>query len=858
MKWHTLKNSELYTALGTTDVGLSEEEVKLRLERDGFNEIAEKKATPIYKIILNQLSDTMVLILIGAALISGFLGDITDSFVILFIIFVNSCIGFFQEYNAEEALASLRTVLPKIAKVIRNGNSMEIKLRELVQGDIVLLEAGDSVPADLRLFEVHSLTVDEASLTGESQPVYKSISESLAEETDLAERTNMCYKGTYVVNGRAHGFVVQTGMKTELGKIAGLLDSRDPKTPLQIKMQSFGLRLSILVILLCVGFFAIGLYQGRELKEMLFTSLSLAVAVMPESLPALITVALALGAKNMVKRNALVNKLSAVEALGSVSYICSDKTGTLTLNKMKVEDCYVVPNSDELLFFTMALCNDVFETNEKEIVGDPTEIAIYQFALEKGYSKSKSESIYKRIAEIPFDSKRKRMSTIHKTEKETILFTKGAVESVLSVCKIENEDTKESLNNLSNEFAKNGQRVLGFAYKTVKDGSKTEYSESEESELIFLGFVGLLDPPRDTAKESIQECHQAGIITIMITGDHPLTAKNIAERIGIIKNPEEKVITGKELDSLSIEELSEKLKVTRVFARVTPEQKLNIVQAIQNKNQFVAMTGDGVNDAPALKKANIGIAMGITGTDVSKEASDIILLDDNFSTIVNAVKEGRKIYDNILKFIKYTFITNSSEMFTIVIAALLGFPLPILPVQILWINLVSDGLPGISLAFEKGEQNLMTRPPRDPKESILNQRFLTKTLLIGLLIASITIFSIFMFMDTFPKEWRTMAFTILSCSQLAQLLTIRSELPFYNSGFFKNPFLAITISLTLALQIAVLYIPFTQKILKIEPLSLEQLLVCVGISSIVFVLIEIVKLVRIWFNVTGNKKGSLV
>ncbi len=843
MNWHSLPSDKITEELKTSESGLTDTEANLRLLKDGFNEIAEKKGTPIYKIILNQLSDTMVLILIGAAFISGFIGDLTDTLVILFIVFANSIIGFFQEYNAEKALSSLRKILPRTARLFREGKLKTVPIREIAFGDLIELEAGDSVPADIRLFEVHSLSVDEASLTGESLPVDKHTEVKLPNDMHLADRVNMCYKGTYIVNGRARGFAVNTGVRTELGKIAGLLDTRAPQTPLQIKLKSFGLRLSILIIFLCIVFFCIGFVQGRESKEMLFTSLSLAVAVMPESLPALITIALALGANTMVKKKALVNKLSAVEALGSVSYICSDKTGTLTMNQMEVEDCLERSSGESLLFHTMALCNDVVESEEKGFLGEPTEIAIYKYALKMGFKKSQSNKVYKRISELPFDSIRKRMSTIHKCkwEPNNIILTKGAIESVLSVCIFENSTEKKKLEEQANELAKNGQRVLGFAYKKMPKEFDPKQRDMETG-LIFLGVVGLLDPPRETVKQSIQECTEAGIRTIMITGDHPLTAKSIAERIGIIRNSEDSVMTGKELESLGVEELAERLNTTRVFARVTPEQKLNIIQAIQKKGQFVAMTGDGINDAPALKQANIGIAMGITGTDVSKEAADIILLDDNFSTIVTAVKEGRRIYDNILKFIKYTFITNSSEMFTIVIAGLLGFPLPVYPVHILWINLVSDGLPGISLAFEKGEDNLMTRPPRIPNESILNQKFLIKTLLIGLLIATITIYSVSVFIETFPNEWRTMAFTILSCSQLAQLLTIRSMQPFYNSGFFKNPFLALTVSLTFGIQVLILYLPFTQKVLKVQPLTGKQLFICISISFYLFCLFEMKKL----------------
>lgn len=845
MNWHSLTRDNIIRELKTSETGLTELEAKLRLKLNGLNEIAEKKATPITKIIFNQLSDTMVLILMGAALISGFLGDLTDAFVILFIIFINGVIGFFQEYNAEEALTSLRKVLPKTAKLIREGEQKTVPIREIAIGDLVEIESGDSVPADIRLWEVHSLSVDESSLTGESLPMEKFDQDGLRDDTDLAERVNMCYKGTYIVNGRALGFVVNTGMKTELGKISGLLKTKAPKTPLQIKMQNFGFRLSVVVIFLCLAFFGIGFLQGRDFKEMLFTSLSLAVAVMPESLPALITVALALGAKNMVKKKALVNKLSAVEALGSVSYICSDKTGTLTMNQMQVEDCLERRSGDNLLFDTMALCNDVVESQEKGILGEPTEVAIYQYSEKRGFTKSQSNDRFPRILEIPFDSLRKRMSTIHESVEDPnhlVVFTKGAMESILSVCTFEDAQEKKNLESEANEFAKKGKRVLGFAYKKIPKEKEVKAEQTLESDLTFLGFVGLLDPPRENVKQSIQECMEAGIRTIMITGDHPLTAKSIAERIGIIRNSEETVMTGKELENLSVEELSNRLNTTRVFARVTPEQKLNIIQAIQNKGQFVAMTGDGVNDAPALKKANIGIAMGITGSDVSKEASDIILLDDNFSTIVSAVKEGRKIYDNILKFIKYTFITNSSEMFTIVLAGLLGFPLPVYPVHILWINLVSDGLPGISLAFEKGEENLMKRPPKNPNESILNQNFLLGTLVMGLLIACITICSVHLFMETFPNEWRTMAFTILSYSQLSQLLTIRSDKPFYNSSFLQNPFLVVTIVLTFGLQILILYLPFTQRVLKVQPLTAKELLICISISLLLFCIFEMKKI----------------
>jgi Ca2+-transporting ATPase len=775
-------------------------------------------------------------------------------------------------------MKALKEMAAPEALTMRGGEIVSIPASELVPGDIVLLEAGKIVPADLRLQEAFQLKVEEAALTGESIPVEK-ITESLTDEViSLGDRKNMMFKGTIVSYGRGTGIVVTTGMDTELGRIATLLqEGEEVKTPLQKRLANFGQRLGISVLAICAIVFFSGLIRGEPTLLMFLTAISLAVAAIPEALPAVVTISLALGAKKMVRQNALVRKLPAVETLGSVTYICSDKTGTLTLNKMTVEEIYVdgevirgqgsgagdqvsgsryqEKNEFKTLMTAMALNNDAVKDKDGTLVGDPTETALFDLAAQKGFLKTALEEDYPRIGEIPFDSERKCMTTFHKGPDGTILsFTKGALETVLENSKFilsddehitMNNDVKNSVSSSAEKMAGEGLRTLAFAMRQWDRLPEDIVPPSTERAMTFLGFAGLMDPPRDEAKEAVTVCKTAGIKPVMITGDHPMTAKNIARRLGIIDDRDE-VITGPELEKLSLEEFEEHVEKIRVYARVAPEQKIKIVKALQDKGEFVAMTGDGVNDAPALKRADIGVAMGITGTDVSKESSHMILLDDNFATIVKAVKEGRRIFDNIRKFIKYTMTSNSGEIWTIFLPPFLGLPIPLLPIHILWINLVTDGLPGLALAVEPAEKEIMKKPPRHPKESIFAHGLGYHLFWVGLLMGGVSIFTQSWFIRTGDTHWQTMVFTVLSLSQMGHVLAIRSEREsLFSLGLFTNKPLLYAVALTFILQMGTIYIPVLNPIFKTAPLSAGGLLITLALSSVVFIAVEIEKW---WFR----------
>lgn len=869
--WHQKELKEILEELRTTPQGLSMEEARRRLDEYGPNELKEKKKKTPFIIFLDQFRDFMILVLIAAAVVSGIIGEPSDTIAIIVIVMLNAVIGFVQEYRAEKAMAALKKMASPLATVIRDGQATNIPSAELVPGDIVLLEAGNVVPADLRLIEAIQLKIEEAALTGESVPVEKGINPLKEEHLSLGDRKNMAYKGTIVTYGRGRGVVVATGMNTELGRIATMLqEEEEVKTPLQKRLQAFGKRLSIAVLAICAIVFLVGLIRGEEVLRMLLTAISLAVAAIPEALPAVVTISLALGARKMVKQNALIRRLPAVETLGSVTYICSDKTGTLTLNRMTVEEIYVDGNvikiqpsalslqssAFSLLMTALSLSNDARIDANGNIIGDPTEIALFNVAKEMGFTKSEMESLYPRIAEIPFDSERKCMTTIHKAEAITsmfpglssayISFTKGAIEVL-----VERSDNiltsegikslnKEELLRISERMAAEGLRVLGIAMRPLDSIPEDITPENVERGLTILGLVGMMDPPREEVKEAVKLCKSAGIKPVMITGDHPLTAKVIAKRIGIINaHEDEEVITGKELDALSLEEFEKRVEHIRVYARVAPEQKLKIVKALQDRGQFVAMTGDGVNDAPALKRADIGIAMGITGTDVAKESAHMILLDDNFATIVKAVKEGRRIFDNIRKFIKYTMTSNSGEIWTIFLAPFLGLPIPLLPIHILWINLVTDGLPGLALAAEPAEKDVMQRPPRHPQESIFAHGLGAHIIWVGLLMGFVSIFTQAWSIKTGHAHWQTMVFTVLCLSQMGHVLAIRSEKEsLFTQGLMTNKPLVGAFLLTFVLQMATIYVPFLNPVFKTEPLTLTELLITLCLSSVVFIAVE--------------------
>ena len=866
MNWHLLSILEIAELLNSTPSGIDNSIASERLTEYGKNEIEDTKKKTVWQIILHQLSDFMIIILIVVAIVSGFLGDLTDTLIIFAIIIINATVGFIQEYRSEKAMEALKNMVPSYARVIREGNTIEIAAAHLVPGDVVLLEAGNIIPADIRFFETHQIKVDESALTGESHNVEKN-SETLPKgDYSLGDRINMGFKGTHITNGRGKAYVMATGMNTELGLIAKMIQTQEKSTPLQKRLAAFGKRLSGFVLLICAVIFGFGWWRGEDALTMLLTSISLAVAAIPEALPALVTIALAFGAKRLAKNNALIRKLPAVETLGSVTHICTDKTGTLTLNKMTVQETYEIPNSNsdssflQNSFFleAMALNNDVSKDQKGKWLGDSTEVALAQFAFDRNKERTHLEKTFPRIAELPFDSTRKCMTTFHKTENlpagqagGIIAITKGAVELLLDKLVENQKPLIPELESKANEMAEKGYRVIGYAIKEMDTLPELQNVEIIESALTLIGFAGIIDPPREEAKQAVAECKQAGIIPIMITGDHKLTAIAIAKQLGILASEEDYlVLNGSELAALTEQEFDTIVEKVRVYARVNPEQKLKIVNALHDRGQIVAMTGDGVNDAPALKNADIGIAMGINGTEVSKEASHLILLDDNFATIVVAVKHGRKVFDNILKFIKYIMTGNSGEIWAIFLAPFFMLPIPLLAIHILWINLVTDGLPGLALASEPAEANIMKRPPRKPKENIFSNGMGKHILWVGFLMGIITLCIQYWAINSENSHWQTMAFTVLCFSQMGHVMAIRSEREsLFKIGVFSNKPLLAALFLTVILQLILIYSPFFNGVFKTQPLTIYELAITLAVSSVVFWAVEIEK----WINRSRNK-----
>jgi len=858
--WHLLEPWQTTAWLKVDpEQGLSREEVEQRLAAHGPNAIPEQRRRGLIRMFFGQFADFMIIVLILASIISGLIGDLTDTIAIVVIVVLNALIGFIQEYRAERAVAALKRLASPTAQVLREGKTQTIAAQELVPGDLVMLEAGNVVPADLKLLDVARLKVEEAALTGESLPVEKSGALIRELDSPLGDRRNMAYKGTIATYGRGVGIVIATGMDTELGKIAELLrQEKETRTPLQQRLAKFGKRLALLVLAICAIIFVVGLLRGEPPVLMFLTAISLAVAAIPEALPAVATVSLALGARKMVKQNALIRRLPAVETLGSVTFICSDKTGTLTQNRMHAEAFYVEERLREgiaadfpaRLLRALALNNDARRDQDGRLLGDPTEIALYEAAASAGYDGVDLSKDAPRQDEIPFDSERKLMTTLHLEHGELIAYTKGAPESLLRQCislwtgGAPQPLQSEKILAIAEQMATEGLRVLALAYRQFPERPQTLTADAIESELCFLGLVGLMDPPRPEARQAVELCKSAGITPVMITGDHPATARAIAMRLGIA-DADSKILTGPELERMSFQEFEKQVEDVRVYARVAPEQKINIVKALQDMGEFVAMTGDGVNDAPALRTANIGIAMGKIGTDVAREASHMVLLDDNFATIVAAVREGRRIFDNIRKFIKYTMTSNSAEIWTLFLAPFLGLPIPLLPIHILWINLVTDGLPGLALAVEPEERGIMQRPPRQPQESIFAQGMWQHILWIGLLMGGVSLFSQGWAYFTGSAHWQSMVFTVLTLSQMGHVLAIRSEREsFFSQGFFSNKPLLGAVLLTFGLQMAVLYVPVLQPIFKTEALSRDELLFCLVLSSVVFFAVEIEKWMR--------------
>lgn len=905
--WYQLPLGEVLQQLNTVaSTGLTQAEVTRRLEQYGPNALVEQRLKSPWKILLEQLLNVMTIILIVAAVISFFLGDWLDAVVILAIVVLNALLGFRQEYKAEQSMAALKQLAVPVVKARREGQVKEIPSRDLVPGDIVLLETGNKVPADGRLVESANLRLEEAALTGESEAVEKNAAVVYQTEESLGDRRNVVYMGTVVSYGHGEAVITATGMQTELGHIANLIQTVEQEpTPLQQRLNRLGIVLAVVALVIVGVIFVLGLLRGESLSEVFLTAVSLAVAAVPEGLAAVVTVALSLGAQRMLKRNALIRKLPAVETLGSVTVICSDKTGTLTQNKMTVtvldianqhvdlmersEGAGLEIKADgqaaaptiqptlDLLLVSGGLCNDaVLQPDPQKpdtyfVVGDSTEGALLLAAAKFGLLKSDLDRLLPRVAELPFESVRKRMTTVHRRpqsdqdvpprlaqawarrphpEAAYVAFTKGAIDGLLSIAtQVWVDDCLEPLDEswrqrvlaAHDQLAQNGMRVLGVGMRPL-ESVPAERAETLEHDLILLGMFGMIDPPRPEVKQAIATCRTAGIRPVMITGDHPLTARYIAGELGI--SQDDRFLTGQELDRLSLEQLAETARDVSVFARVAPEHKLNLVEVYQKQNHIVAMTGDGVNDAPALKKADIGVAMGITGTDVAKEAADMVLLDDNFATIVAAVEEGRTIFDNIRKFIVYLLSCNSSELGVMLLGPLLGMPLPLLPIQILWMNLVTDGLPALALSVEPAERSIMRRPPRSTAGGVFSRDMVRMIIGMGLVMTAVSLGLGYFYWRAGQPSWQTMIFTTLVMSQVFFALAVRSERDsLFTIGLGSNQAMIGAFLSTFLLQLAVIYIPFLRPIFETTPLSLADLALSLGLSTLVFWVSEVQKLI---------------
>ncbi len=872
--------------------GLSKEEIAGRIEKYGYNELKEKEKESVWVKIGKQLKDFLVVTLIIASIVSGMVGEISDAIVIIAIVIVNAVLGVVQEGKAEKAMEALKKMSAPNARVLRSGHIEIIPAKNLVPGDVVFIEAGDSIPADMRLIESSNLKVEEASLTGESVPSEKDAGKAFDAEVSIGDRLNMAYMSTIVTYGRGKGIVVNTGTNTEIGRIAEAIQTfEDETTPLQQKLNELGKLLGLACLIICVIVFAIGFMRGGDILEMFLVSVSLAVAAIPEGLPAVVTIVLALGMKRMVQRNAIVRKLLAVETLGCVTVICSDKTGTLTQNEMTVvraftdgniykisgqgynpageitfEDEKINPETEpglKLLLSAGVLCNDstLEQKDAKEnlwgIIGDPTEGALVVAGAKAGYDKAKMNEGHVRIEEIPFDSERKMMTTFHDNFKQNkiVSFTKGAPDIILGRCSkmLQNgsvidltEAMKQQIAKVNSEFAGDALRVLAFTYREYDKLPEAISSDSIEKDLVFIGLMGMIDPARVEAFEAIKTCKEAGIKPVMITGDHKDTAVAIAAELGLMEE-HSGVLTGNELDKFSDEELFNRVGNTSVYARVSPEHKVRIVEMLKKRGHIAAMTGDGVNDAMALKKADIGVSMGITGTDVAKGTADIILMDDNFATIVSAVEEGRIIYSNIRKFVFFLLSCNIAEIFIIFLSILFNMPVPLVPIQLLWLNLVSDSFPALALGTEAGEPGIMKKKPRDTKEPILNKSLSTGILILSIAQTAAVLTAFRWALNNYNKDLeiaRTLAFTTLVVVELFMAFTCRSErYPVIKLGIFSNRALVLATITSFVLGIAVLYIPFLQPIFKTVSLGIRDWVMILLLSIIPVLTGEIYKLI---------------
>jgi Ca2+-transporting ATPase len=919
-EWFTLDTDAALDALGTWREGLSADQVAQRLAEYGPNQLEERATRNPWLIFLGQFTEIMVIVLLVAAAISFAIAifdpheSFVDSIMIMIIVILNAILGFTQEHRAERAIAALKKLAVSRVRVRRDGITQEIEATSLVPGDVFFVDAGLRLPADARLIESANLRVEEAALTGESVPVEK-VTTPLSTGLSTGDQFNMVFMGTTAVYGRGTAVVTSTGMSTQLGNIAHMLQQTEQEaTPLQRRMAELGKWLAIGALIICALVFLEGIYfGGKRITEMFVVAVSLAVAAVPEGLPAVVTIALALGGQRMIRRNALIRKLPAVETLGSVTTICSDKTGTLTENRMTVTiidiagdrmdlgadlntaGAYLTPNAaplghasphQTLLLAAGALCNDAAlepdpdRSEQYRAVGDPTEGAMVVVAAQKGMWKADLEAVLPRVAEAPFTSERKRMTTIHRMPENGlsngdgpisdlvsllpqapfVAFAKGSVDGLLEVSThifdqgqvVPLDDGwRARIARANEDLAQSGMRVLGGAFRPLDALPDLVTPETIEHGLIFAGLLGMIDPPRPEVRQAVAECRTAGIRPVMITGDHPLTALHIAQELGIVDADADAstYVTGPQLEVMSVDDLEQIVEQISVYARVSPAHKVKIVEALKARGHFVAMTGDGVNDAPALKRADIGVAMGITGTDVSKEASDMVLMDDNFATIVHAIEEGRTIYDNTRKFVKYIVSCNVGEIFLMLMAPLLGMPLPLTAVQLLWVNLVTDGLPALALGVEPSAPDTMMRPPHPPDESVLARGMGKFILFVGLLLGGVCLaaqaVAYYGGGDARTAEYQTMVFTVLALSQMGNALSVRSDREsLFKIGLRTNMSLLWAVLLTVVLQLAVIYVPFMQRIFGTEALSLGELGISVALSAIVFVAIELAKLVQ--------------
>ena len=842
---------------------LSNQQVKINQEKYGLNELVETKAKSIPMIFLEQYKDFLVIILIVAALISGFLGDIESAIVILIVITINAILGTVQTVKAEQSLNSLKELSSPSAKVLRDGKIIEIPSKEVTIGDEVHLEAGDYIPADGRIIENASMKVDESALTGESLAVEKQ-TDIIDGQVALGDRTNMVYSGSFVTYGRGKFLVTAIGMETEVGKIAQLLKStEEKKTPLQVNLDNFGKKLSIIIIVFCAILFGLNIYQGGNIGDAFMFAVALAVAAIPEALSSIVTIVLSFGTQKMAKEGAIIRKLQAVEGLGSVSIICSDKTGTLTQNKMTVEDYYIDekrimakdidpsnPVHKDLMRLSI-LCNDSTNIDGEEI-GDPTETALINLADKLGIPPQRVRKAYLRLSELPFDSDRKMMSTFHLLKDGYTMVTKGAVDVLIKRTKYIrkngevlpiNENDIKNINEMNLEFSRNGLRVLAVAYRKF-DQEKTLVPE-DENDLIFLGLISMMDPPRVESAAAVEECIKAGIIPIMITGDHKITASAIAKRIGILTD-ESQAVEGSEIDNLTDEQLKDFVEDKRVYARVSPEHKIRIVRAWQEKGNIVSMTGDGVNDAPALKQANIGVAMGITGSEVSKDAASMVLTDDNFATIVKAIENGRNVYAHIKDAIQFLLSGNFGGILAVLYASIMALPVPFAPVHLLFINLLTDSLPAIALGLEPHSKKVMEEKPRPMNESILTKPFLTSVGIEGFVIAVMTMIAFTIgYQDKNATLASTMAFATLCLSRLVHGYNCKSKSPIlFKKGFFNNKFLQGAFLIGFVLITLVVTMPFLQTMFKVQTLTIPQLFTVYGLALANLPIIQLLKWIR--------------